>query len=557
MHSSTRPARRLQTVDIDELSDYKLGVASMAGNIAPKRRGRPPKPRPYKKSSTSKLCGSLPGTRLRGRPRKPAKHSIKQKNVSKNVQHVMSDQQIAKKLGWVMRRPTMGKRFGDASRAVFWLSGQWPWDLTAGFLPKKWGIQIMENLRRLFRTVHRHVATVDYGHNFQVVKDYLQDCATKRDGCHPHLRNSDVTDACDYFSAHDYRSEVVQTTTVRTQIRCITTLSGPGEDSGDDEGDDDDCEDHSDGDIDSDTASSEDEWEDWVDYQYTDDEETAMECTVAIRKRSRSSSVLSRAPKRVCTSDTDAAGDDMDDVMSFDASPSVIREVNPRFSHPRSTMIEHTQSHSHSDLAHTPNLADLIPALESLQLEKEKQLDAATRSLHEITASIQTSELSTLQSSASSRIIDNLCSDMKRYETEREKILKGRKFVEEHHDDMGMGVEDIAKTMQKYDARLGECDQLIAQANADVLEELELIAQQGFDLKAEERRLCVHHQRAIEEVMHCQTIGTLTRLGSSGMTTLLLELEEKNIDLVGLAEAIMAEGAVAAKEQHSSVDDFP
>lgn len=38
MHPSTRPARRLQTVDIDELSDYRLGVASMADNIAPKRR---------------------------------------------------------------------------------------------------------------------------------------------------------------------------------------------------------------------------------------------------------------------------------------------------------------------------------------------------------------------------------------------------------------------------------------------------------------------------------------------------------------------------------------
>lgn len=486
----------------------------------------------------------------------PAKH-IKQKNVPKNVRHVMSDQQIAEKLGWVMRRPTMGKRFGDASRAVFWLSGQWPWELMADFLPKRWGIPIVENLRRLIRTVHRRVATVDYGHNFQVVKDYLRGCATKRSKRRPHLKSSDVKDACDYFSAHDYRSEAVQTTTVRTRTRRISTSSGSGENSGDDEGDGDDCEDHSDGDIDSDATSSEDEWEDWIDHQYADDEETAMECAVAIRKRSRSSSVLSRAPKRACTSDIDAAGNDMDDVMSLDASPSVTREVNPPFSHPRSTMIEHTQSHSHSDLAHTPNLTDLIPALESLQLEKEKQLDTATRSLHDITASIQARELSASQSSVSNKTIDKLCSDMKRYEIEREKILKIKNFVEEHHDNMEMGAEDIAKAMQQYKARLEECDQLIAQANADVLEELELIAQQDFDLKAEKRRLCVHHQRAIEEVMHCQTIGTLTKLGSSGMTTLLLELEEKNIDLVGLAEAIMAEGTVAAKEQHSSADDFP
>jgi hypothetical protein len=183
-----------------------------------------------------------------------------------------------------------------------------------------------------------------------------------------------------------------------------------------------------------------------------------------------------------------------------------------------------------------------------LQLARQKELDAATRSLQDITASIQANESSALQASPRSKIIGRLCSDMKRYETEREKILKGRKFVQDHHEDMALGSEDITKTMQQYATRLGECDRLIAQANADVLEERKQIAQTDFDLKAEERRLCVHHQKAIEEVTHCQTIGTLMRLGSSGMTTLLLELEERNINLVGLAEAIMAESVVAPKE---------
>jgi dihydroxyacetone kinase DhaKLM complex PTS-EIIA-like component DhaM len=146
---------------------------------------------------------------------------------------------------------------------------------------------------------------------------------------------------------------------------------------------------------------------------------------------------------------------------------------------------------------------------------------------------------------------------MKRYETEREKILKGRRFVQDHHEDMALGSEDMAKTMRQYEVRLDECNQLIAQANADVLEELGQVAQKEIDLKAEERRLCVHHQKAIEEVTRCQTIGTLMRLGSSGMTTLLLQLEERNVNLVGLAEAIMAESAVAAREQHSPTNDFP
>ncbi|WZH45236.1 uncharacterized protein QYS62_006279 [Fusarium acuminatum] len=466
MHSSMRRARRLQTVDIDELSDYKLGVASMADNIAPKRRGRPPKPRPRKKPSTSSFCG---------------------------------------------------KRVGDASRTVLRLSGQWPWDLTSGFLPKRWGVEILENLRKLLRIAHRQVATVDYGHNFQVVKEYLQECATKRNARHPHLKNSDVIDACDYFSIDNYRSEAVQTTTSRTRIRRVTTLLSSSEDDGEDHNGDEDYEDHSDGEIDSHEVSARDEWEDWGDYDgFTEDEETAMGGMVATGKRSRSSSVLSRAPKRACTSDADTAGNDTNGVVSPDALPSSTREV-----------------------------------------ARQKELDAATRSLQDITASIQANESSALQESTSNKIIDTLCSDMKRYETEREKILKGRRFVQDHHEDMALGSEDMAKTMRQYEVRLDECNQLIAQANADVLEELGQVAQKEIDLKAEERRLCVHHQKAIEEVTRCQTIGTLMRLGSSGMTTLLLQLEERNVNLVGLAEAIMAESAVAAREQHSPTNDFP
>jgi hypothetical protein len=224
----------------------------------------------------------------------------------------------------------MGKRVGDASRTVFRLSGQWPWDLTSDFSPKKWGIKIVESLRKLLRIVHRRIPTVDYGHNFQVVKDYLQDCTTKRNARHPHLKNSDVIDACDYFSVDNYRGEAVQTTTGRTRIRRITTLLRSGEDNGEDRNSDEDYEDHSDGENDSHEVSAEDEWEDWVDYdRYTEDDETAMGGMVPTGKRSRSSSVLSRAPKRACTIDSNAAVDETDDLMSLGGAPSPTEEVNP------------------------------------------------------------------------------------------------------------------------------------------------------------------------------------------------------------------------------------
>jgi hypothetical protein len=187
-------------------------------------------------------------------------------------------------------------------------------------------------LRKLLRIAHLQVATVDYGHNFQVVKEYLQECATKRNARHPHLKNSDVIDACDYFSIDNYRSEAVQTTTSRTRIRRVTTLLSSSEDDGEDHNGDEDYEDHSDGEIDSHEVSARDEWEDWGDYDgFTEDEETAMGGMVATGKRSRSSSVLSRAPKRACTSDADTAGNDTNGVVSPDALPSSTREVSSRF----------------------------------------------------------------------------------------------------------------------------------------------------------------------------------------------------------------------------------
>ncbi|KAM0185753.1 hypothetical protein ACHAPI_012033 [Fusarium lateritium] len=521
-----RRARRLQTVDNDELSDYKLGVESMADNIAPRRRGRPRKSQPHKKPSTSKICGSPRESSPQGRPRKTKSH--------------MSDQEIVTILKWKERQSTkMTKRVIDASRAVLRLTGQWPWDLTSDFLPRNWSIPILENLRKLFRTAHRQVATVDYGHNSQVVKRYLQACATKRNAYRLHLKNSDVNDAWRYFSIDNNGSEAVQTTMRGTQIRRVTSLLGSGEDSVEDQDSGDDYEDPSDGDSGSHEVSAEDEWVDWGGYdQFTDDEKTAMESLVTTGKRSRSSSALSRAPKRACTSDVNAAGNDTDGVMNPDEPPSPKRK-----------------SRSDSNLTRPKRLADLITTLESLQIEKQKEVDAVTRSLQEITASIQANESSALQASANNKIIDNLCSEVKRYETKREKTLKARKFFQDHHEDMDFSAEVIAKSMQQYAATLEECDQSIAQANAEVLEEREHIAREEFDLKAEERRLHMHHQKTIEEVTHCQTIGILMRLGTSEMTALLTELKGRGINLVGLAEAIMAGSSVAAKEQDSPAEE--
>ncbi|KAF4436797.1 hypothetical protein F53441_13182 [Fusarium austroafricanum] len=460
MSITTRRTLRLRTVDNDEVSDTKIGIALMR----PKREVQPPK-------SLASLYVELPSSKSRRRPN--------------NASHNMSDKEIASKLKWHMRRSTMGKRVGDAARTIFKLSRQWPWELAAGFLPKRWGVEILENLRKLCRTAERNA---DCKKDFQQVKDYLRDCVMKRDRKHPCLKSSDVLQAWAHFAVDDYvKSEATHASITSANIK---PYSGGVEDE------DESCKEEEESDASG--VDSEDEWEDWTGYDHFGDDDAEMadqkDAVAASAKRPRSASAISQSPKRART-----------------------------------------------DEKHPPRpqtFTDLIGSLQLLVAEKQKELDATTTSLRDITASIQAGEATQAKPS---EVIDKLCSDVKIYETEREKILKGRKFVEEHHEDMAIPADDLATTLGQYTARLEEYDKLIAQANADVLEELGQIAQRDFDLKNEEERLEGREKEVLKEVRQYQAIETLMRLDPSGMTKLLGRLEDQGVSLVGMAEGIIKE----------------
>ncbi|KAF9772644.1 hypothetical protein IL306_009638 [Fusarium sp. DS 682] len=393
-----------------------------------------------------------------------------------------------------MRRSTMGKRVGDAARTIFLLSRQWPWELVKGFAPTKWGVEVLESMRKLFRIVKRNFAMNDYGKNYQVVKDFLRDCAMKRDRKHPHLKTSDVLDACAHFSNDDYvKSETIRITTT-TKIQRYKAGSGDDSVEVKSESESDAIEVDA---FESDT-DSEDEWEDWTGYDdFGDDAETLEQRDTAVpTKRSRSPSCsISQDPKRA-------------------------RIAEPSAPRPQT-------------------FTDIITSLQILQTEKQKELENVTTLLHQVTSSIQANETS--QTNTTNATIEKLCSDVKVYETEREKILKGRKFVQEHHEDMAMGADDLARTLQQYTSRLEECENLIAQANADVLEELDQIVQRDFDLRDEEERLEGREKEVLEEVRHYGVIGTMMRLGPGGMAKLLGRLEGNGVSLVEMAESIMDE----------------
>ncbi|KAF5667823.1 hypothetical protein FHETE_5592 [Fusarium heterosporum] len=508
--------RRLQTADYDELADEKLSIASMIDNLAPKRRGRPPKIRPHGESS--KLNNESPSSRPRGRPRK-------------ETPKIMSNRQIAKRLYWRMRRSKMGERVGKACRTVNQITGQWPWDLATDFPPKRWGVAIVESLRKLFNIVHRQSVSVDYGHKFQVVKDHLRDSAIKRNRRLPRLDESDVKNACIYFAAHnDSRNEVARP---NSRPRRLTTLldlhenSGSGQDDSEDEDSTDPTGDYHG----NNEAASKTEREDWVGHDGHDKDHTIVEGASAIEKRSRSSSILSRTPKRACTIEPDSAGDVMDVSTNHQS-----------------------KSNTTSQSARPQSFADFINLFELLKDEKQRELRAVKISLQEITASIQATESSTSQGKTINETIDKLCSNIKEYEMKREKTLTAQKFVRENYELLDWEPEMITMSEQQNATKLETFDRLIAQANADVLEEREKITQRDSDLKAEERRLRMRHAEVHDEVRHCHTIGTLMKLSPLESTTLLAKLEEKDISLVQLAEDVMA-GSNVESEQKTLISD--
>ncbi|KAF5544792.1 hypothetical protein FPHYL_10928 [Fusarium phyllophilum] len=420
----------------------------MLPSTQPKRRGRPPK------SSTSVLCRK---PKPRGRPRSTACAAS----------HIMSDERIALRLGWRMQKSTMGKRVGDAARSVYLLSRQWPWDLVAGFVPKKWGIEIVESMRKLFRIIHQVFPADEHRNDFQFVKNYLRERAMKRDRRRPHLKNSDVRDACFYFAAGDNaRRDAAHTTVTRLKPSMVV-------------------------------QEDEDGWLDYTGYDLFDDEDEddGYVDIATPAKRSRTPSSPSLSPKRART-----------------AEPTEPRQQT---------------------------ITDITNSLQSLHAQKQKELEEVTKSLGEIAASIQAKEATQIDDINAK--VDRLCSDMKAYETEREKTLKARNFVEQHHEEIMMKADDLTKSLQQYTSQLEECDKLIAQANADVLEELGQIEQRDVDLEDEEKRLEGRVKEVLEEVRHCSVVETLVRLGPGGMAKLLGRLEGNGVELVEMAESIMNE----------------
>ncbi|KAF5544770.1 hypothetical protein FMEXI_6409 [Fusarium mexicanum] len=473
--ATRRSLRRSQTIDYDELADTKIGLASMLPSTQPKRRGRPPK------SSISVLGGKLPSSKPRGRPRgrplgrprgRPRRQPYGQSRGRPRMAapHIMSDTSIALKLRWRMRKPTMGKRVGDATRTVYLLSRQWPWDLVAGFVPKKWGIEILESMRKLFYVIHRVLPADEHRNDFQFVKNYLRERAMKRDQRRPHLKHCDIVDACDYFEdSNNARRDVVQ--------KAVTRL----------------------------------------------------ECSISpIAREDKAGYQDYRGQNKF--GDEDDEDDDDDDHVDI-ATPAKRSRTpsSPSLSPKRARMAEPTEPRQQT-------ITDIINSLRSLHAQKQKELETVTNSLDEIAASIQAKEAT--QMNHINAKVDKLTSDMKAYESEREKILKIRGFVEQQHQGMMTKADPF---LQPYTLQIEEYGRLIAQAEHDILEELDRMGHGDGGLEDEEKRLEGRVKEVLDEVRHCSVVETLVRLGPGGMAKLLGRLEGNGVELVEMAESIMNE----------------
>ncbi|KAI1050745.1 hypothetical protein LB507_009393 [Fusarium sp. FIESC RH6] len=534
--------------------------------------------------------------------RTPARPISKSQCQSKHQRRALSDARIARKLNWNMRRSTSGKRVGDAVRSIKLLTGQWPWEYLEGFLPKKWGITMLEDMRRLLRSVCKSARINGPGPHTKITRDFLFGCAKKRDATDPALSLCDILDAIDHFSADFYtkgQGMSVKTSTtppVKPLSRGIVIPETDDEDS----------------DIDSEDdvgLASDSEWEDWTGYNFDDDDievvgqrevqatapeqpptssipaqitastqthataqnevqvaglievpnstattglgevqATSQEEGNVVLKRSRSPSLPQWPQKRPRLSDPDIASDNTGNngAIGCLAAPP-ISTCNCSHNTVPQDIAPPSQSQTYTSIERSRNWTDILEDFEFLESEKRKELDAVTHSLHEVTTSIEASE--TGDTKLGSEAVDKLCSDVKAYETEREKIIKGKHFVEQHHEDMAMSADDLANAVHKYTVRLEECDALIAEANSQVLEELEAIAQKDSDLRAEEKALKARGKTVLQEVEYSRAVRMMMRLGPEGMAMLVARLEARNIGLFGMTEDIMIERGIATVEE--------
>ncbi|KAJ4129297.1 hypothetical protein NW768_007833 [Fusarium equiseti] len=532
----------------------------------------------------------------------PARPISKSQCQSKHQRRALSDARIARKLNWNMRRSTSGKRVGDAVRSIRLLTGQWPWEYLKGFLPKKWGITMLEDMRRLLRSVCKSARINGPGPHTKITRDFLFGCAKKRDAEDPALSLCDILDAIDHFSADFYTKgqgmsvKASKTPPVKPLSRGIVIP----------ETDDENSETDSEGDV---HLGSDSEWEDWTGYNFDDDDievisqreiqttgpgqtttasipaqitastktlatvqkedqatgrievpnstattghdevqATGQEEVNVVLKRSRSPSLPILPQKRPRPSLNVACDDTSNnDAIAWDTTPPPTNLCNCNHNTVPQDTAPLSQSQTFTSIERSRSWTDILEDFEFLESEKRKELDAVTHSLHEVTTSIEASE--TGDTKLGSEAVDKLCDDVKAYEAEREKIIKGKHFVEQHHEDMAMSADDLANAVQKYTVRLEECDALIAEANSQVLEELETIAQKDSDLRAEEKALKARGKTVLQEVEYSRAVRMMMRLGPEGMAVLLARLEARNIGLFGMAEDIMIERGIASVDE--------
>lgn len=109
----------------------------------------------------------------------------------------LTDEQIVRKLD---KQPTEDSRV-VACRAIFQLTGQWPWDWAAGFEPENWTTLITRDLRILLQGLRNNInenpSMAQDG--YKVTKDLLRQHIRDRNSENLRLRHKDIIWALETF----------------------------------------------------------------------------------------------------------------------------------------------------------------------------------------------------------------------------------------------------------------------------------------------------------------------------------------------------------------------
>ncbi|KAL6362757.1 hypothetical protein LRP88_04061 [Fusarium phalaenopsidis] len=377
-----------------------------------------------------------------------------------------SDRQIAEALGYFGAEPFIEERYGRAARQIFTTTQQWPWELVTGFAPRRWDGIVIKKLAEAIDDMVKASAKVDRDVEIDNLIAFMRERARQREKGNPALSYFDIRAAKEHFS----------TKARDCAPRGNANTGGETHKRGDPTG------------------------------------FPSSVCT-GKRKRTHESSDDSQTNKSVRRDGPGNPGG-----LALGSPANTVT--------PAEGLVDSIEPVK--DEALTPSsMSDMIGTVENLKVESQTHLNESTRKLDKARSLMKQRETSLHKVPAPGELEELRRARDQKIDA-KEAIEKAKALFEQHQGEMALDTLLISQASQQYDMKLRECEEGIAQAEAELCDmdmALTFTTQQG------DKR-----QDKLEELEYYRTIERLMKLGPHGLASLAEGLAESGISLLTAAE---------------------